>query len=232
VSAPASLTIVVPCKDEAAAIPALAAALRASLAGAPRAIDLLLVDDGSTDATAELLERHFAGLPARILRHDRNLGLGAALATGSRAAAGDLVGWLDADLSYDPAVLLELARAIDGGAGLALASCHHQRGSVEGVGALRRCLSRAASRCYRLRTGAPIATFTSMVRVWRRDLLARCLPSRPDFLAPVESLLCALRRGARVVEVPAKLRARTAGRSKMRLLRTAAAHLRFLWRLA
>lgn len=222
------LSIVVPCKDEAESVPALAAALRGVRERATREVEFLLVDDGSVDATLSALATAFSGQPARVLRHERNRGLGAALRTGSLAAEGPLVAWLDADSTYDPAILLPLADAVDAGADLALASCHHPDGAVEGVSAGRRWLSRMASRLYRWRSGARLWTFTGMVRVWRRELLLRCLSPRDDFLAVSDSLLRALTAGAKVVEVPATLRARTTGRSKMRLLRATLAHLRQL----
>ncbi len=228
---PSSLSIIVPLFDEEQGVPALAARLRAFVAAeaVPRAVDLVLVDDGSGDATHARLEEHFRGTGAAILRHPHNRGLTAALATGLASARGDLVAWLDSDLTYDPSVLLPLAAAIDAGdADLALASCYHPLGGVEGVPRWRLWLSRLASRGYRLTTGAPLHTFTCMVRVYRRAVLEACVPARGGFLGVTEVLLAAIRRGHRVVEVPAVLRRRRAGQSKMRLLRVGFGHLRLM----
>ncbi len=226
-----SLTIVIPCYHEADAIPELAVRLHAFHAdeGRRRQLDFVFVDDGSADATHDLLVLHCADLPSRILRHPQNLGLTAALATGSRAATGALVGWFDADLTYAPDVLAQLARAVDGGASIATASCHHPLGRMEGVPPFRAMLSRLASRLYRVASGAPLHTFTCMVRVHRRDVLATLPLSAPGFLGVAESLLAAIAAGREVVEVPATLRARQRGASKMRVVRAGLAHLRLMF---
>jgi len=67
-------------------------------------VELVAVDDGSTDTSGEILERlEGEGLIARVLRHEQNRGKGAALSTGFRAATGGIVIVQDADLEYDPA---------------------------------------------------------------------------------------------------------------------------------
>jgi dolichol-phosphate mannosyltransferase len=227
-----SLSVVVPCYQEAAGVPALCVALQRFVRehGSDRSVDCVFVDDGSTDQTRALLASHGASLRATVVAHEHNRGLAAALRTGSEAARGELIGWLDADLSYDPGVLAALAACCDAGADAATASCHHPRGQVEGVGRLRCWLSRSASRLYRLATGAPLHTFTCMVRVHRRDALLACLPEEDGYLGVTASLLALLARGARVVEVPTTLRARTTGASKLRAARTILGHLRLLGR--
>jgi len=226
----AALTVVVPLYDEAANVDELGRALTQFLSdeGAARMVDFVLVDDGSRDDTNVRLQVLARRLPARLLTHPENRGLTSALASGSAAASGDLVGWLDSDLTYPPALLGELARACDAGADVALASCYHPLGGVAGVPPWRLLCSRGASSLHRLTSGARLHTFTSMVRVYRRDLLARCRPRRGGFVGVTETLLRALRQGARVVEVPAVLQRRRAGVSKMRVARVAVAHLELM----
>lgn len=222
----AALTVVVPLFEEAANVPALAEALRAfsSAERAVRPVEIVLVDDGSRDATAALLAELGPTIPARVLTHPENRGLTAALLTGSRAANSELIGWLDGDLTYPPAILGGLAQACDDGADVATASCYHPEGAVEGVPRWRLCLSRGASSLHRLTSGARLHTFTCMVRVQRRATLLASVPDRGGFVGVTEWLLRALRAGSRVVEVPAVLRLRVGGRSKMRVLRVALRH--------
>ena len=226
-AARAAMTVVVPFYNEDANTDALARALTTFLSeeGRLRPLDFVFVDDGSTDATLANLRAIANTLPAQVTAHASNRGLTAALATGSQLAKGELIAWLDSDLTYAPELLSELARACDAGADVAVASCYHPRGGVEGVPRWRLLISRAASLAHRLTSGARLNTFTSMVRVYRRPVLARCWPTRGGFVGVTELLLRALQSGCRVVEVPAILRRRRAGVSKMRVLRVAWQHL-------
>lgn len=224
---PAALTVVVPLCDEAPGIPGLARALRDFVAGAAenREVDLVLVDDGSSDDTLELLEEQFEGMRCRILSHPYNRGLSAALSTGLAAARGDLVAWLDSDLTYHPDVLEMLATAVDDGADVALASCYHPEGRVEGVAGGRLVLSNIASLAYRRLTKVPIHTFTCMVRVYRKSVLEACRPRSQGFLGVTEVLLAAIQRGYKIAEVPATLSRRRRGQSKMRVISVGVGHL-------
>ena len=96
---PPDLTIVVPCFDEAHRLGPTLDRIRAWIGGRDEAVDVLVVDDGSTDATAAVARRALAGADHRVLTHPRNRGKGAALRTGMTAATGALVLFTDADLS-------------------------------------------------------------------------------------------------------------------------------------
>lgn len=217
---PRSTDVVVPLYRERASLPALVAALGRVADRLPGA-RVLLVDDGSADGTAEqavaVLRQNPLPCPARVLRHRRNLGLAAALRTGFAAGRADVQCWFDADLSYDAGILPRLVQEIAQGADLALASPYHPRGTTESVPPVRLLLSRGLSRACRLLLQPKPYTWSSMVRAWRRDLLARCLPSREGHLGVTESLMRAQAKGARVREVPATLRGRAAGKSGMRV---------------
>ena len=86
-------------------------------------------------------------------------------------------------------------------------------------------MSKIASKGYRLATGIPLHTYTSMVRVWRREALEACKPRRRGFSGVTETLLLALMQGRRVEEWPATMRRRRRGQSKMRVLRVGLEHL-------
>jgi glycosyltransferase involved in cell wall biosynthesis len=96
------LSVIVPCFNEAATIERLLArVLAADTLGL--ALEVVVVDDGSTDDSAAIVERLAGGEPRlRLLRQDRNRGKGAALRRGLAAAEGDILLIQDADLEYDP----------------------------------------------------------------------------------------------------------------------------------
>lgn len=93
------LSVVVPCYNERATIAGVFAAIRAC--PVPD-VQIIVVDDGSTDGTRELLEGELKGVADLVLMHERNQGKGAALRTGFAAATGELVVIQDADREYDP----------------------------------------------------------------------------------------------------------------------------------
>src|SRR5439155_25341198 len=97
------VSVVVPCYNEQAGLPALFARLDALLRDGGRGWRVLFVDDGSADATFACLLSQVGRRPgARVVRHPTNLGLGAALRTGFRYAESPIVGTVDSDCTYAP----------------------------------------------------------------------------------------------------------------------------------
>jgi len=92
------LSIVIPCYNEASTIEQVLIAVRAT----KYEKEVIVVDDCSTDQTQHLLKNELAGLVDIYIRHQNNLGKGAALKSGFKSATGDLVLIQDSDLEYDP----------------------------------------------------------------------------------------------------------------------------------
>ena len=107
------LSVVVPCYNERATVATVVERVLAS----PWSAEVIVVDDGSTDGTREVLD----GLAIatddrlRVIHHDRNAGKGAALRTGFAAATGDYVIVQDADLEYDPAEYATMLEPLEAG---------------------------------------------------------------------------------------------------------------------
>ena len=97
-----SLSLVIPCLDEAPSLPALLERCRAVF-GSRGDVEVVLVDNGSTDGTPEVLERLLPDHPyARAVRLDANRGYGGGILAGLAAARGAILGWTHADLQTDP----------------------------------------------------------------------------------------------------------------------------------
>jgi glycosyltransferase involved in cell wall biosynthesis len=94
-----TVSIVIPCYNEAATLEQVVDKV---LAAPVPHMEVIVVDDGSTDGTVQVLRDKVAPRVARVLFHERNQGKGAALRTGFAAATGEIVLVQDADLEYDP----------------------------------------------------------------------------------------------------------------------------------
>jgi dolichol-phosphate mannosyltransferase len=228
---PPRLAIVVPLKDEEAAVPALVARLLdvAQQLHAAARCELVFVDDGSVDRTWTLLRELLAARNGvRLVQHARNRGIAAAIATGIASTDAPLVASIDGDLSYDP---MELAHMLPllADADVVTASPYHPRGRVRNVPGWRLFLSRGLSCCYRLLLRSGIHTWTSCFRLYRRSAVAGLELANPGFLGTAELLVRVLRQGGRVAEHPCELGVRRHGVSKLRVLRTIGGHLRLLW---
>lgn len=225
------LAIVVPCFNEAESVGKLRQNLERLCDALPAkyAAEFLLIDDGSGDGTAEALEIEFQNFPAaRVLRHERNLGIAAAISTGIRAASAEIVCSIDADCSYDPLQLIEMLPLLTDDVAMVVASPYHPLGKVNHVPAWRLKLSKAASGLYGIVLRQKLHTYTSCFRVYRRSAVVD-VPLRQSGFVGIAELVCELdRRGQKVVECPATLDIRTTGQSKMRVLRAGWAHLKLI----
>jgi polysaccharide deacetylase family protein (PEP-CTERM system associated) len=229
------VTVVVPCYNEELTLPYLANTLRSVEAAlsAHYELRLVLVDDGSRDATWETMQRIFGGHPrCELLRHADNRGVAAAILTGIRHADTEVVCSIDCDCTYDPHQLRRLIPMLEDGVDLVTASPYHPQGKVFNVPAWRLSLSKGLSRLYRLVLDHKLATYTSCFRVYRRGAVMGLPVKAGGFLGVAEMLGLLDLAGGRIVECPAALEVRLLGRSKMKIARTMAGHLRLLARLA
>jgi glycosyltransferase involved in cell wall biosynthesis len=200
------LIIQIPCFNEAATLPATIAALPRSIAGVDE-LELLVIDDGSTDATAEVARSHGVH---HVVRCNRNKGLASAFVTGLEAclkAGADIIVNTDADNQYQAEQIpMLVAPILDGRADLVVGD----RGvaSVPGFSWLKRRLQVAGS--WTLGRAAEIDTpdATSGFRALSRDCAFRTIVLS-DYSYTLETLIQAGARRAAVEFVPISVNAQT-----------------------
>jgi dolichol-phosphate mannosyltransferase len=236
------VVFVVPAFNEADNLPRLFDDLEARPSLFPPGSRLIVVDDGSGDATADIAEHYDGWLPLELIRLEQNQGPGVAFRTGFDAAleqASDrtLIVTLEADTTSDLDALPAMLEHAVGGADLVLASVHGG-GQMMNVSLLRRSLSRAAGVVVRMALGLDARTVSSFFRVYRastlrdaRDRFGADLIRESGFACKAELLAKIASLGARVDEVPVDLDGtRRVGESKMRILPTLAGYCRLVAR--
>jgi dolichol-phosphate mannosyltransferase len=196
--------------------------------------EIIFVDDGSRDGTFSRIEECFgggnkSGVMFKFLKHETNLGLGAAIRTGFSKADGDIFVTVDSDGTYKyseiPALLSLLTPEVD----VVTASPYHPKGGVIGVPAYRLFLSRGSSFIYRILVDWHVYTYTCLFRAYRPKVIKDIRFGSDDFLAGTEILVKALLKGYRVAEYPAVLHKRMFGVSKAKIAQTIFSHIRFQW---
>ena len=211
--------VVLPTLNEAENLAALVARLRAA---APE-VELLVVDDESTDGTAALADRLASADPlVRVAHRVGKKGYGEALTEGFRsamAAGAEVLASMDADFSHDPDDLPRLLAAL-AGADVAIGSRYVEGGGIRDWPPHRRLLSATANAFVRALFSLPVRDCTSGFRAYRRAALesvpwGRLHSAGYSFL--VEVLYWTCRHGFRTVEVPIVFVDRKRGRSKMGL---------------
>ena len=207
-----SLTVVIPVYNEADNIQSLVERLGAALAGWPGALEVILVDDGSTDRTLELLKQAQRSEPLlrvlpgiRIAHFGRHLGQTAAMAAGFRLARGRAVATLDGDLQNDPAEIPRLVRMLKDWDAVCGIRVRRQDGFV------KRVSSRIANGFRNWATGDDIIDTGCTLKAYRRE----CLEHLELYHGMHRFLPTLLRmRGYRVTQAPVCHYPRLRGKTK------------------
>jgi dolichol-phosphate mannosyltransferase len=207
------LSVVVPTLNEAKNLEHLCRRIARALRGSV-SYEVIVVDDASTDGTADLAESLSSRLPVRVLRRPAKFGLANAVLDGFKAAKGRFLAVMDADLQHDPAILPKLVLAL-GENEIAVGSRYAFQGKTCGWSILREAESRLAAFVTRqaltLTVSDPLSGYFAIrrstfegidvprdVRGWK--ILLELLARAPD---------------ASVAEVPFTFRSRKRGKTKM-----------------
>ena len=202
------LSVVVPTYNEAGSVPKLAERLHAALG--VRDWELVIVDDGSPDGTADIAAALAPRIPTNVVRRAGKGGLASAVIAGFAAARGDTLVVMDADLSHPPELVPALLSAIEDGADLAVGSRYVAGGGVEDWPMKRQIVSRVA--CLMGSALVPVRDATSGFFALRRSVIDGVTLNPIGFKIGFEVI--ARGRYRSVVEVPYTFRDRELGASK------------------
>jgi dolichyl-phosphate beta-glucosyltransferase len=238
-----SLSLILPVHEAAGLLPGLLEETRVWLGSLERETELVVVDDGSRDATPRLVAacaaaHADAGVPVRPLLLGQNRGKGHAVARGLLLARGDLRVFVDGDPSYPLENVARVVEALEGGADLAVGdrtlpgSRLEGRGGGRGTELLRHALSRLWNVVLRAGLRLPFPDTQAGVKGVRGDVAPALFGDLlvEGFAFDVEVLLRARRLGLSVRRVPVR-RLRHGHASSLRLLRDGLRMLRDVARL-
>jgi len=211
------LSVVVPLYKEEDNVERLVDELHAALEAYPGEFELVLVDDGSTDRTREMLleARSNRGDHIMVISHRRNLGQTQAMQTGLQAARGDVIAFMDGDLQNDPADIPAMVEKLEAEHLDLLCGWRKNRQDT-----LDRTLpSRMANWLIGRVSGVALHDYGCSLKVGRRDVLEG-LDLRGEMHRFIPLWVANLTHPSQIAEIPVNHRARVAGTSKYGISRT------------
>jgi glycosyltransferase involved in cell wall biosynthesis len=206
-----TLSLVIPAFNEEARLPALLETLAESADAAARSagfelLEVVIVDDGSTDATRRMLSEAGAANPKLrpLLGSGENRGKGAAIAAGVAAAVGEYVLLVDVDLSTPLEELPKLSAALRDGADVAIGSRGLPGSVIDRGPAHRKLTGRSFNSAVRIATGLRLRDTQNGFKLFPTPAAQEFLAEQlcEGFAFDVELLLRAQRAGLRIAEVP------------------------------
>ena len=223
------VSLVIPMFNEEASIEHALACGREALERYAPSWEILVVDDRSTDRSAAIVERIAASEPRiRLLRHDRNRGLGATIRTGFAAVREDVALYMDADLPFDPDVLGRALRALEVTRADVIAGYRFDR-TTEGM--RRSIYSYVYNTLIGLLFGWPHRDINFSFKLMRRSVLEAITLRAEGSLIDAELIVKAKNLGFAIQQIGIDYFVRTHGTSTLSSFRVILKIVRELWRL-
>lgn len=223
-----SFTIAVPLYNEEAGLKQLKDKLEKTIHKNSELVDIevILVNDGSTDNTNDLLIKYFRDEIYRIFNHEKNLNLGGFLNTAINNCKTEFIGFLDSDCTYEPDVLFEMLKKVDLGYEIINASPLHPNGKIDGLSNIRWIISFVANLIYRILCRRNIYTSSSICKIYKTSLIKDVNLKNQNFVAITELFMkTILYKKIEHYEFPCDLNVRRFGESKIKFLPTIKSHI-------
>ena len=235
---PESLTVAIPACNEEQNIRRIEKELIPVLKGVGMSYEILVIDDGSTDGTADevrKLQKKYRHV--RMVQHPRNMGLGAGTRTGVKSAKGTLIIFLDADFTFHPREIPKLIAKYNSGKYDCIIGSQFGKGGRTKMQVHRKFLSKTVNTLYRVMLGRNITTMSSIFRLYKKSSLKGISMKSSGFDICAEILFDMIKKGRNVVEVPVTLTTRIYGESKISNTKEIKNHIKLLskvakWRIA
>lgn len=190
---------------------------------------IILVNDGSTDKTPQLIEKFFTGEDYKIIHHEKNKNLGGFLKTALKDCKTEYIGFLDSDCTYHPKLMIEMILKIQDGYEIINASPYHPEGGVQNVGKVRLFLSRSINKIYKIISRKNFYTTSSICKIYKTNLVKDINLTRKNFVSVTELFTKSVLRTEKIYEFPCVLNARIYGTSKMNVLENIKDHIKYLF---
>ena len=168
--------------------------------------EILIIDDGSTDETKEILKGFLKHKNVKVITHQSNFGKGRAIRTGIEHSKGDIIAIQDSDLEYDPNQLPELISHIVKGEDVVYGS--RFKGSVENMAFHFYIGNKFLSLATRILYHTPISDMETGFKIFKRRVLEGIHLESDGFDIEPELTAKIIRRSYKILEVPIKYRAR------------------------
>ncbi|MEM3465358.1 MAG: glycosyltransferase family 2 protein [Candidatus Jordarchaeales archaeon] len=204
------VSIIIPCFNEEETISDVIERVKRVDLGLEK--EVIVVDDGSTDSSFEKASKHDGVI---VVRHERNMGKGAAVKTGIAHSTGDVIVIQDADLEYLPEDIPGLLVPLLRGEADAVYGSRFL-GSIEGMSLSHMLGNRVLSWATRILFGARITDMMTGYKLFRREVVDGLELKSKRFEFEPEITAKLLKRGVRIVETPIRYSARKKGEAKIR----------------
>ncbi|MEM4259854.1 MAG: glycosyltransferase family 2 protein [Candidatus Woesearchaeota archaeon] len=194
--------------------------------------EVIIIDDGSKDNTLnEAIKLKIKYPVIRVLKHKKNMGLGAAVKTGIKNAKGELLVTIDGDFTFHPRQIKDLFKRFQKGDVDCVIGSPTLKGYGKDVPSYRIFLSKSVNLLYNILLGKRITAVSPIFRLYKTRQLKKLKIQANGFDINAEILFRLLEKNRIVTEIPARLTTRKFGESKLNNVKEIKNHIKLLLRI-